>query len=95
MALTRGRANVNEYPALENGIYVVAETLDANPLFRIRTNHGDTSLIRNSSPGSKSTKETARTTRFLTGLAPIPLMIRSEVGGRLGLFRMRSIWDTD
>ena len=44
VALTRGQNNVNRYPALENGVYVVAETLAANSTFRIRTNHGEASF---------------------------------------------------
>ena len=44
VALTRGRNNVDEYPALENGVYIVVDTLDSNPLFRLRTEQGDTSF---------------------------------------------------
>ncbi len=44
VALTRGQTDLSRYPALETGVYVLADTLDANPLFRIRTEQGDTSF---------------------------------------------------
>ncbi len=44
VALTRRSTNTNRYPALETGVYVLAETLDANPLFRIRTEQGEMSF---------------------------------------------------
>ena len=42
--LTRGNTNADRYPALETGVYVLADTLDADPLFRIRTEQGDASF---------------------------------------------------
>ncbi len=44
VALTRGNTNTDRYPALETGVYVLADTLDADPLFQIRTEQGDTSF---------------------------------------------------
>ena len=44
LKLTRGQLNANRFPALETGVYVLADTLDANPLFRIRTEQGEMSF---------------------------------------------------
>ena len=42
--LTRGITDLDRYPALEAGVYVLADTLAANPQFRIRTTQGDMSF---------------------------------------------------
>ncbi len=44
VALTRGNSDTDRYPALETGVYVLADTLDADPRFRIRTEQGDMSF---------------------------------------------------
>ena len=44
LALTRSLNDVRRYPALETGVYVLAETLAADARFRTRTEHGDTSF---------------------------------------------------
>ena len=41
VALTRGNRNVSRYPALENGVYVRAETTDADASFRVKTTQGE------------------------------------------------------
>ena len=41
VALTRGMTNLDLYPALESGVYVLADTLEDDPLFRIRTAQGN------------------------------------------------------
>jgi hypothetical protein len=40
IALTRGMTDLDLYPALESGVYVLADTIQADPLFRIRTAQG-------------------------------------------------------
>lgn len=40
IALTRGMSDLDLYPALEAGIYALAETIGADPVFRIRTSQG-------------------------------------------------------
>lgn len=44
VALTRGQTDLDRYPALETGVYVLVDTLDANPSFRIRTEQGSASF---------------------------------------------------
>ncbi len=44
VALTRGQTDLSRYPALETGVYVLAETLGTDPVFRIRTEQGDVSF---------------------------------------------------
>ncbi len=44
VALTRGQSDVTRYPALEAGVYVLAETIGPDPEFRLRTEQGDASF---------------------------------------------------
>ena len=44
VALTRGNSDVDRYPPLETGVYVRAETLGANAVFRIRATSGEASF---------------------------------------------------
>ena len=50
VALTRGMTNLDLYPALESGVYVLADTIQADPSFRIRTAQG-TATFRASEVG--------------------------------------------
>lgn len=50
IALTRGMSDLDLYPALEAGIYALAETIGADPVFRIRTSQG-TATFRASEVG--------------------------------------------
>lgn len=44
IALTRGQGNVSRYPALETGVYVLAETTGPDATFQIRTVQGEASF---------------------------------------------------
>ena len=50
IALTRGMTDLDLYPALESGVYLLADTIQADPLFRIRTAQG-TATFRASEVG--------------------------------------------